>query len=71
MNSNIPRCGTCKYRNELKVCTNDNLTEGYGGSDNETDDMLVYSFQEGGWFSVGENFGCVHHEEKQSNNGEV
>ena len=67
MNSNIPRCGTCKYRNELKVCTNDKFTDGSSGSDNETDDMLVYSFQEGGWFSVGENFGCVHHEE--INNG--
>ena len=70
MNSNMPRCGTCKFRNELKVCTNDNLTEGYFRLD-DIDDMLVYSYQEGGCFYVGENFGCVHHEEKQANNGEV
>ena len=24
-------------------------------------DMLVYAYNEGGWFWTGPNFGCVHH----------
>lgn len=30
----------------------------------DQDDMLVYSYYEGGTFFTGPNFGCVHHEER-------
>jgi len=38
----------------------------YGISDNDGDDMLTYSDYEGysATFSTGQNFGCIHFEEK-------
>lgn len=40
------------------VCRNPKITEDYG---QRTDDMLVYPYNEGGWFWTGPDFGCVHH----------
>lgn len=55
-------CETCKHRGEGGYCTSEKLSEDYGGTDEESKDMLLYSHVEGGGFWVGEKFGCVHHE---------
>ena len=39
------------------ICTSEKLGEDIPDPE---DDMLVYSYQEGGYFHVGQNFGCVH-----------
>ena len=39
------------------VCRCPKLTENY---EIYEDDSLVYSYDEGGWFWVGPNFGCIH-----------
>lgn len=54
-------CKTCSYRDYRKNCTNDHF--GQGGLDNNVDvnSSLVFSYDEGGCFKVGDNFGCVHH----------
>ena len=71
-------CNTCKYRNDFGVCkslkiTDDELweldfldatKEEIIEHDKKIKDMLLYSYDEGGSFFVGEDFGCVHHEEK-------
>jgi hypothetical protein len=63
--SNYPRCKTCKFRNEDWECDNAHINDYTNWSDaTEIHDMLVYSYREGGSFFVGEDFGCVHHEEK-------
>jgi len=69
------RCKTCKFRNANDVCTNTKLADNVqwpgGYYDNEEEerenreqikDMLLYSYDEGGSFFVGEDFGCVHWE---------
>ena len=62
----MKRCKTCKYRDEEGVCTSVKITELYTWDSSVTDeqkkDMLIYSYEEGGYFWVGEEFGCVHHE---------
>ena len=45
------------------MCSNTKLTEEYG-STSYGNDMLVYSYNEGGWFWTGPDFGCVHHKAK-------
>ena len=58
-------CKDCKYaiKNEHNrfmpqlICTSEKLGEDIPDPE---DDMLVYSYQEGGYFHVGQNFGCVH-----------
>jgi hypothetical protein len=30
----------------------------------DSDDQLVYPYDEGGYFPVGPKFGCIHHKEK-------
>lgn len=57
-------CKNCKWRDEEgHDCQNSKIKEGVSGE--RKDDELVYSFPEGGGFWVGENFGCVHWEEKE------
>lgn len=55
-------CKNCKWRDEKEYCTNNKLREWDGNEEEE--DELVYSFNEGGGFLVGKNFGCVHWEGK-------
>ena len=64
-------CKDCKYREtdpQRRVCNNVNITDcGYiEKSDHGTlkDSKLIYSYDEGGGFSVGDYFGCVHWEKK-------
>ncbi|MFA6396902.1 MAG: hypothetical protein WCW84_13140 [Sulfurimonas sp.] len=69
------RCKTCGFRDKEGVCHNSKLADNvswYGSYDDTEEeqkehdikvrDMLLYSYDEGGSFFVGENFGCVHHE---------
>ncbi len=58
-------CKNCKFRDEDRYCQSVFLYEnGMGDDDNKDDNALVYSYFEGGSFRVGDNFGCVHFEEK-------
>jgi len=60
----IVLCGQCKWRDKSGECTNVNLYESgthKHGEENQ-EDHLVYSYNEGGGFWVGEKFGCVHGE---------
>jgi hypothetical protein len=72
---NIKRCKTCKFRNEEGECTSSKFADNvswYGSYDDTEEeqkehdekvrDMLLYSYDEGGSFFVGEDFGCVHYE---------
>jgi hypothetical protein len=60
-------CKDCKFRvplgnktyPNLHQCISPKLTEDYGVYDKKGD-MLIYPYIEGGWFEVGEKFGCVH-----------
>jgi hypothetical protein len=48
-------------------CTNKKIGEEWDfDSDEDKKDALIYSYSEGGWFEVGENFGCVHWESLQT-----
>lgn len=53
-------CKNCEYRLDNGYCGNDKLAEKNGQSDSEKKDMMLYSYDEGGSFWVGENFGCIH-----------
>ena len=56
-------CETCMYRvNEL--CLNEKINQGFYFSDDVSQDMLIYSYAEGGAFWVGPKFGCVHHKKE-------
>lgn len=72
MINDLPKCKTCKWRGtdkDPRVCGNYkkinddfcNISE----EDSDKDDLLLYSYDEGGHFIVGDNFGCIHHEEKE------
>jgi hypothetical protein len=54
----ILRCGTCSSYSDGQ-CTNPKLREPRGKT--RAEDELVYSYDEGGVFYVGPNFGCIHH----------
>ncbi len=57
-------CGQCKYRvRELCICRKLSEANVYPPPVDESD-MLIYSYNEGGGFWVGEKFGCVHGEQK-------
>ena len=57
-------CKTCKYREENGYCQSDKIVEAHWEhTDAEKRDMLIYSYDEGGGFWVGEDFGCIHHRE--------
>lgn len=60
-------CKTCKYREAYGkdfYCVNPKLGESGEVTLDYNDDSLVYSYNEGGSFMVGANFGCVHHKDK-------
>lgn len=59
-------CGECRWRDADEYCTCPKIHE-YGRhakGANEAEDHLIYSYSEGGYFWVGEKFGCVHGERK-------
>lgn len=64
----VKTCGTCKHRIS-GFCESEKLGEDWGQSDFDRSDMLLYSHSDGGWFLVGERFGCVHHEPKDGDGG--
>ena len=59
-------CGECLHRNAEGNCQSEKLIEDWCGAkqDQNSGDMLIYPYAEGGWFWVGEKFGCVHFESK-------
>ena len=56
-------CETCKYRDN-GYCISTKISEDFGQQKEEAEDMLIYSYSEGGSFQVGPKFGCVHHEKR-------
>jgi hypothetical protein len=59
---NIGYCKYCKYRNEQNVCKNNKIDE--PDVDKTDNCYLEYSYSEGGWFTVGDFFGCILFEPK-------
>ena len=57
------KCKTCRYRDGNGFCKNEKIAEEYCYDNNDKDDMLIYSYNEGGGFKSGDNFGCIHHDE--------
>ena len=65
-------CNTCKhwrnaekeFRDEVAggFCNNKKITESF---DIRKRDWLVYSYNEGGSFWTGPDFGCIHHKTKR------
>lgn len=54
-------CKNCKHRNKLRRCeNNEKIYENDVPDKGIKDDSLSYSYIEGGYFEVGDNFGCVH-----------
>ena len=45
-------------------CTSDKICERWDAADG-ADNLLVYSYNEGGSFSSGPEFGCVHFQERE------
>lgn len=61
------RCGTCKWKNQRGCCTNNaKIHEHDYDKRDSVDDHMTYEYHESGSFLVGDNFGCVHWEEKES-----
>ena len=73
-------CKTCKHWEKVVPREGRHYVKGYveGGYcenegkiiegepyDEHPQDVMIYSYQEGGYFWVGPNFGCVHHEPKE------
>lgn len=61
-NIKMERCQTCRFRHANGYCTSPKITEDCGHSEEESRDMLLHTYHEGGYFWVGPDFGCVHHE---------
>lgn len=60
-------CETCamwdnKHDKPMGQCRSSQVAEDEGQVD--TTAMLLYEYSEGGTFSTGPKFGCVHHTEK-------
>ena len=72
--SEYPRCKTCKFaESEVRdyeyimalLCNNtEKISEDYPNYKIDSD-SLNYTTMRDGKFIVGENFGCIHHEEKE------
>ena len=64
------RCKDCKFRSKKGTCVSLKIRDDvpwYDDDENHQEkikDMLLYSYDEGGSFFVGEEFGCVHWDEK-------
>ena len=52
-------CEYCKFRVNGRCEHEDKLHESYYDHDPDGDN-LTYDYMEGGGFSVGKNFGCIH-----------
>jgi len=61
-------CKTCVYRDDGGYCVNQFLCEQptYLCMPKEPHSTLIYTYNEDGEFYVGDNFGCVHHKEKEA-----
>ena len=60
----IGRCKNCKWNEDGSCMNNGKIHEiGYGFKE-ETNDHLIYCYDEGGGFWVEDNFGCVHFEKR-------
>jgi hypothetical protein len=46
------------------ICVSPKLAEDADYPGVRKDDMLIYSYYEGGYFETGPDFGCVHHTQK-------
>lgn len=57
-------CKDCAHRAD-GYCDSGKLVESFD-EDCDSDDQMVYSYQEGGAFKVQDYFGCVHFKEKES-----
>ena len=65
-------CKTCVHHqiddSRIQVggarCVHPKLTEA-GDDQSYTPDSLTYDYDEGGGFWTGDEFGCIHHEEKR------
>jgi hypothetical protein len=58
-------CKDCKHRNKDGYCWNEGLQQGtYFMDSPAAHDLLIYTYDEGGGFWVGPDFGCVHWEDK-------
>ena len=55
-------CKDCKFNKQGK-CTSNKIDEDCGQDGRE--DSLIYSYYEGGSFSVGGMFGCVHFKQRE------
>ena len=53
-------CGTCVFRSVDGWCDSTKLSDRRRLPANTKHDMLFYSYEEGGGFWVGKDFGCVH-----------
>ena len=70
----IGRCGTCAFQvasdsRTFKICINSHLIEpiDLNESGYNKDDCLIYSYDEGGFFEVGDNFGCIYWQLRDEN----
>jgi hypothetical protein len=59
-------CSSCKWRINNNCSNAEKIKEKeFLLTQNEENiDKLIYSFDDGGSFQVGPNFGCIHHEVK-------
>jgi hypothetical protein len=65
-------CKTCRFWHRrlaqsvdvVMICVHPKLTEpGFCDHRSTDTDLLIYSYDEGGYFETGPDFGCVHHRE--------
>lgn len=61
-NGIVVRCKDCKWRDEVECCTHEKISEAKFGVGVDCEDSLIYPCNEGGFFWVGPEFGCVHGE---------
>ncbi len=59
-------CKDCRFRkisdynHRRWFCDNKKISEDFGFSKEESEDMLIYPYIESALFFVGEKFGCIH-----------
>ena len=58
------RTADTKYPKTRYYCDNPKIAEDVGQDDEFCEDALIYEYNEGGGFLVGERFGCLHFEQK-------
>lgn len=58
-------CKDCVFRVKGN-CLNPHLTDEEYNPDFDKTVGLKYSYDEGGWFEVGEYFGCIHFKDKNA-----